>query len=408
MDEALFDEGLFTDDGQWLVEHRAEMDRGEASWLERLAEFDLAGGWRADGQLNCAHWLMWHTKMARATAYEKLQVAHELRRRPVVAEAFAAGRLSYSAVRTLTWIQDPDRDVDVALVNLAECGTVLDLERAVRFYQLHASQHRDPAPAKPDRRVCRRENYDGTTTIQITLEDSEAEELWRIIQAFSHHHLGATPRPADVPSDAPVDESACADSTAPAAAQSACADPEPWAYLPRQADAVMGMARVALAHIGAEGAAGDDRYMVHVLIRDGHPELLDGAPLPPAVAQRLACDCSSVTHLIGGRGEPLALGRKTKQWSRAQRRAIMVRDGGRCRFPGCEYRVTDVHHHNWWRHGGRTDVCNGWLACPRHHRMIHEGWRVTGDPNGTLTFCRPDGTVIGSTGPATTRLLMAA
>ena len=360
------DEGLFTDEGQWLVEHRSEMDRGEAAWLERLAEFDLAGGWRADGQLNCAYWLMLHTKMARATAYEKLQVAHELRRRPVVAEAFAAGKLSYSAVRTLTRIQDPDHDVDVALVNLAECGTVLDLERAVRFYQLHASQHRNPCPSKPDRRVCKSENYDGTTTIKITLEDSEAEELWRIIQAFANHHVGAAPCPADpAPSDPPVDESACADSPEPAAtqsacadspdspdspgsaaAQSACADPEPWEYHPRQADAVMGMARVALANIGAEGSAGDDRYMVHVLIRDGHPELLDGAPLPPTVAQRLACDCSSVTHLIGERGEPLALGRRTKQWNRAQRRAIMVRDGGRCRFPGCEHRVTDVHHHD--------------------------------------------------------------
>ena len=28
------------DVGEWLIERRGELDRGEAGWLERLAEFD--------------------------------------------------------------------------------------------------------------------------------------------------------------------------------------------------------------------------------------------------------------------------------------------------------------------------------------------------------------------------------
>jgi len=114
----------------------------------------------------------------------------------------------------------------------------------------------------------------------------------------------------------------------------------------------------------------------------------------------LGCDCSSVVHLVGDHEEVLALGRKTKQWSRAQRRAIMVRDGGRCRFPGCNNRLTDVHHHRWWIRGGNTDVSNGWLACTRHHTLVHDGLIVVhGEPNATLTFSRPGGIVIGSTRP---------
>jgi hypothetical protein len=73
------------------------MDRGEAVWLRRLAEFDDEGEWAADGHYSCVDWLEWRLKMARSNAYEKLQVAHELRRRPVIAAAFEAGRLSYSA-----------------------------------------------------------------------------------------------------------------------------------------------------------------------------------------------------------------------------------------------------------------------------------------------------------------------
>jgi hypothetical protein len=83
-----------TDDGEWLVVQRGVLDRGEAEWLERLARFDREGLWAADGQLSCVSWLVWRTNLARSTAFEKLRVARELERRPLVAEAFRQGRLS--------------------------------------------------------------------------------------------------------------------------------------------------------------------------------------------------------------------------------------------------------------------------------------------------------------------------
>src|SRR5579875_1645689 len=79
------------DHGAWLVERRGVMDSNEAAWLEVLDEFNRKEGWAADGQLCCAAWLMWRCGMARSTAYEKLALARELRRRPVVQAAFAAG-----------------------------------------------------------------------------------------------------------------------------------------------------------------------------------------------------------------------------------------------------------------------------------------------------------------------------
>ncbi len=77
------------DVGAWLVERRGELDRGEAGWLERLAEFDRDGLWAAEGQLSCVSWLVWRTNMGRSTAFDKLRVAHQLARRPIVAEALA-------------------------------------------------------------------------------------------------------------------------------------------------------------------------------------------------------------------------------------------------------------------------------------------------------------------------------
>jgi hypothetical protein len=78
--------------------------------------------------------------MARSTAFEKLRVAHELERRPIVAEAFRQDGLSYSAVRTLTRLDRPDPEVDQALVELAQSAqtSLPDLERVVRASGLYA------------------------------------------------------------------------------------------------------------------------------------------------------------------------------------------------------------------------------------------------------------------------------
>ena len=136
---------------------------------------------------------------------------------------------------------------------------------------------------------------------------------------------------------------------------------------------------------------GADRYLVHVVRRGSTTELIDGTPVDGAVGDRIACDAARVDHLD--------LGRKTRVWSTAQRRAILVRDRGTCRFPGCDHRITDIHHLLPWDHGGPTDIANGLLACSRHHTRLHRGFTAEGDTNRTVTFRRPDGTVLGSTAP---------
>ncbi|MHB1535104.1 MAG: hypothetical protein ACYC1D_10980 [Acidimicrobiales bacterium] len=114
----------------------------------------------------------------------------------------------------------------------------------------------------------------------------------------------------------------------------------------------MDMARVALAHAGGDHAPGAERYMVHLVVREsGEPTLLDGTPLDPSSAGAAACDSARVVHLLGPGGEPLTLGRKSRVWSCAQRRAAQVRDGGHCRFPGCERRIADLHHLLPWSDG---------------------------------------------------------
>jgi hypothetical protein len=92
---------------------------------------------------------------------------------------------------------------------------------------------------------------------------------------------------------------------------------------------------------------------------------------------------------------PLAVGRKTRTISAAMWRALWVRDGGRCQFPGCGRRSRlQAHHIDHWADGGPTELANLTLACRVHHRLVHEGgWTLTRDPDGppgTVIHRRPD------------------
>jgi hypothetical protein len=106
---------------------------------------------------------------------------------------------------------------------------------------------------------------------------------------------------------------------------------------------------------------------------------VDALAWTPAGGRRLP-------SLTTDQGEPLHLGRKTRDWNTAQRRAISVPDGGHCRFVGCTFRPYDIHHLHFWEAGGHTDIDNGFCRCSRHHRMLRHGYHVEGNPNSQLFF----------------------
>ncbi len=87
--------------------------------------------------------------------------------------------------------------------------------------------------------------------------------------------------------------------------------------------------------------------------------MLEGGPeLTDAEAALILCDTAEATIVLGDAGEPLAVGRKTRDPTVAQRRALLVRDGG-CVFPSCDQRLfVDAHHVREWEHGGFTDLDN--------------------------------------------------
>jgi len=91
------------------------------------------------------------------------------------------------------------------------------------------------------------------------------------------------------------------------------------------------------------------------------------------------------------------------------RRAVMLRDGGHCAWPGgCDVpaAASNVHHLTHQKDGGPTSVKDCRLYCGFHHDIvIHQwGWTIIVHPDGTSEARSPDGhTVIRSHAPPSTR-----
>ena len=88
------------------------------------------------------------------------------------------------------------------------------------------------------------------------------------------------------------------------------------------------------------------------------------------------------------------------------RRAVLLRDRG-CAWPRCGRPAAwcDVHHLQHKTDGGKTAVSDCVLLCQFHHDIcIHRrGWRLVLHPDGTTTAYGPDGQVLHSHSPPTTR-----
>jgi hypothetical protein len=102
-------------------------------------------------------------------------------------------------------------------------------------------------------------------------------------------------------------------------------------------------------------------------------------PVPAHEAVQAACAGGFQTVIFGEDGRVLNLGRDVRGFTRRQRRAIALRDGGTCLIPGCSVPAQwcEVHHVISYRDGGLTDIGNGVNLCWFHHHEIDSGpWQI--------------------------------
>ncbi len=351
--------------------------------LQLIAELDDEAPWGAWGLRSCAHWLNWRCGIGMNAAREKVRVAHALKALPRIAACFASGELSFSKVRALTRIAEPENEEE--LLHLARHATATQVEKIVRAYRrVGRLEARVQAEACHTARMF---NYyhdeDGSLVIHARLP---AEDGAVVLEALEAAMAAGQAEPTATESE---DVTAVTSEPAERFAQN-------------RADALVTMAETTLRH-GAEPLSQAERYqvVVHVTAETlaageaGRCELGRGKWLAPDTARRIACDSSLLRITEDGAGNPLDIGRKSRAVPPAMRRALKARDGG-CRFPGCNHeRFVDAHHIRHWADGGDTALDNLVLLCRRHHRLVHEGgFGVERISDNQFHFSRPDGRVI--------------
>ena len=118
--------------------------------------------------------------------------------------------------------------------------------------------------------------------------------------------------------------------------------------------------------------------------------LTTGTPISAGEARRLACGAGILPAVLGGKSQPLDLGRTRRLFNSTQRKALAIRDR-HCRGEGCEVPAAwcEAHHLHPWSRGGKTDLGDGVLFCVFHHHRAHDQrYEMRRMPNGDLRFHR--------------------
>jgi hypothetical protein len=208
---------------------------------------------------------------------------------------------------------------------------------------------------------------DGTTTLKVRVPDSIADRALTYLHAFtSPRHDATEPIAERVPHDVRLGHAFCS--------LLESLDPD---RLPLHGgDGTTVMVTTDLA-----------------TLRDGLGVAVLGAEtrITAGEARRLACNARIVPLVLGGKSEPLDLGRARRLFSPAQRKAMAIRDTT-CRAQGCDIPAAwcEAHHDaNPWSRGGRTDLADGKLLCSWHHHRAHDDRYVhTELPGGGVRFHR--------------------
>jgi hypothetical protein len=326
-----------------------------------------------------AGWLADSTGEARRSAREAVRLARGCRRLPLVSEAWADGRLSSDHVSELARavanprVSDQIVGLQELLIDRAQQTSFEIWRRELRTLVETLDADGGFRPEEDVPSVLRLlELFDGTVQLRGDLNVADRAVVEAALNAEADHLFRVHAREREESSD---------ELQIPSRSQ-------------LLAEALVSLCRKGSA--AAPDATVPLRPEAIIVIHDTDPDhaMVNNSPASVPLGQLggLLTDAQWRRIVVDAQGEVLDLGRARRLASRAQRRALEVRDGG-CVFPGCDAHVNwcEVHHVTPWEDGGTTDLAGMVLLCRRHHGVTHrKGW-VTHMADGHLTWITPGG-----------------
>jgi hypothetical protein len=355
-----------------LHEDFRQMSAAQARFLVRLGEYDRRQAFRDEGATSVESWTAERFGVSAPTARTYARLGEKAWDIPQLVGSLCAGEVSFDKVRVVADVATPESDRD--LCDQAKERSVRELVDIARS-EAELARTRSPSSSRSehDGRFLRFNDQHRTISAQLPAESyAEAKAC---IEA----------RAKDIPSDGET----------------------PWDQ--RRCDAFMGVMHTSraettggatkrgrpflvVAHVPLAALVGDAGELSTLAGELEHGSLIDGETV-----KRIACDATVAIGVDDDVGHTMYEGRARRFPTQTQRREVMRRDR-HCRFPGCtNVTFTSVHHIVPWKPGGRTDLDNLALTCMHHHHLVHsDGWTMSGNANGELTFQGPSGRVMTS------------
>jgi hypothetical protein len=327
-------------------------------------------------------WLGAEHSMSGSEAGRRVRVANKVcRHLPLVAEALAAGAVTFEHARVLADLLTPRvHDIVVGLqpelLALAEGARFEQWVRDVRDLINLADPDggHDPSPERNN--VSLADGLDGELFVNATLVGDAAAVVRHALNAKADELFHRAKKDCEVTGG---------ELAMPSRGQ-----------LLAQALVELCRAGLAAGHNGT-GPATDST----VVIDASDPttgRTPDGVRLADDTTRLLCCD--SIWHaLVRDRaGRAVHLASPSRFATPGQRRAAMVRDGG-CVFPGCDARPgwVDLHHVVHWLQHGPTELANLASLCRHHHGVTHRnGWTMETTADEWFTWTTPGGRILHS------------
>jgi hypothetical protein len=299
---------------QRIARRRATLDADEARWIV------IAKKMQVHVELGFATFLEYLERVLghrRRVAFERVRVAEALEVLPRTREMLADGQVSYSAVREITRVAEPE--TEHAWLDAVDGKTIHEVERMVSG---HAPGDLPTDPGDPQLEPRRWTADLDPDVYALVLEARRQIE----------EEMGGS-----------LDDNAF-------------------------------VAALCERALGAgESDAKNPRYQIALTVcerceratQDAGGQIIDVAPSVPA---RALCDAEHIGRL----DEPAA--RAKSEIPPKTRREVLRRDHGRCRVPGCRgSKWLEIHHIVPRSQGGTHDPRNLLTLCGAHHRAHHDG-----------------------------------
>ena len=343
-----------------------------------LGSFDRARAYRADGAGSTAAWLAARSRTPRQAIQGLVRLSRRLRRAPGTRAALRRGAIDQTRAEMLAQLADSPRkpvaeafpgDED-GLVDKASELTFDELRRELDHWRDRVDPDDINVRAQKDfdqRRLHLSQSLDGQWFLDGLLDRIGGQEIATALGRVYKNLLAADRQAAEI-----VHGEGCAQELF---------DRTP---AQRRADALLELCRRAVAM--APGSR-PPRPLVSVLVgyetfRGPIRETFNGTVLAPWDIARLLTDADMERVVFTNQGRDISdLGRRSRFFNDAQRRAIEVRDRT-CGGPSCGRSAEECdmdHCPVSWADGGRTDISNGRPGCEFHNRIDQHGHGTPGD-----------------------------